>query len=114
MASLRAGGRTYAVRPFKLGELRRAAPHIDRLAARGGRFDSLEALAEAAADMIAAIAVGIPGADPQALLAETSLQELDGVRAAFEAVLAEAGLQRSQAAEGAAAGERPVAGRPDP
>lgn len=107
MASLTLGSKTYAVAPFKLRELRRAAPHIDRLAARGGRFETVEAVTEAAADMVGVVAVGIAEATAEGLLAEMGLGDLERLRAAFEAVLAEAGLQRPETPPG-----EPQAGPP--
>jgi hypothetical protein len=104
MAAVTLGGRAYDIAPFRLRELRRAAPHIDRLAARQGPPTSVAAVAETAADMLAVLAAGLPEVSPGELEAAVSLDELDQLRAAFEAVMAEAGLHRGASAPGEAAG----------
>ena len=103
MATLTLAGRSYAIAPFRLRELRLAAPHIDRLAARRGPLASVEAVAETAADMVAVLAAGLDAASAQSLQAEVGLGDLEPLRAAFDAVMAEAGLKR--AAGDAAPGE---------
>ena len=104
MAELTLGGTTYVIAPFRLRELRLAAPYIDRLGARAGKLDSVAALAETAADMLAVLAVGVADASAEALQAQAALSDLDALRAAFEQTMAEAGLTRPGAAPGEAAG----------
>ena len=106
MAQLTLGGTTYAIAPFRLRELRLAAPHIDRLGARAGRLDGVAAVAETAADMLSVLAVGMGGVSADTLQAEACLADLEGLRAAFEAVMTEAGLTRrpGDAAPGEALG----------
>ena len=94
MAELTLGGATYVIAPFRLRELRLAAPHIDRLGARAGKLDSVAAVAETAADMLAVLAVGLSDASLETLQAQVSLEDLDALRRAFDAVMAEAGLKR--------------------
>ncbi len=100
MAELTLGAKTYAIAPFRLRELRLAAPYIDRLSARAGKLTSVEAVAETAADMLAVLAVGVADASPEALQAQASLADLDALRAAFDQVMAEAGLTRPAAPPG--------------
>ena len=107
-------GRTHAIAPFRLGELRRAAPYIDRLSARAGQAPSVEAAVETAADMLNVLAAGIPDVTADALQASAGLGELDAIRTAFEAVLAEAGLKPASAPARAAAGEVQGASAPAP
>ena len=96
MATLTLAGRSYTIAPFRLRELRLAAPHIDRLAARKGPLASVEAVAETAADMLSVLAVGLADASLESLQAEVALDDLERLRAAFDAVMAEAGLKRPQ------------------
>lgn len=91
MATLTLGGRVYEIAPFRLRELRLAAPHIDRLAARQGPPGSVAAVAEAAADMLAVLAAGLPGVAGEELQAAASLDDLEGLRSTFDTVMAEAG-----------------------
>ncbi len=95
MAELTLGGTTYVIAPFRLRELRLAAPYIDRLGARVGKLDSVAAVAETAADMLAVLAVGMDDATLESLQAQASLEDLDALRQAFDAVMAEAGLKRA-------------------
>ena len=111
MAELRLGAQTYAIAPFRLRELRLAAPHIDRLSARAGKLTSVEAVAETAADMLEVLAVGVPGVSAETLQAEVSLADLDDLRAAFDQVMAEAGLKRP---EGPSPGEAQGTAAPVP
>ena len=94
MAQLTLGGATYVIAPFRLRELRLAAPHIDRLCARVGKLASVEAVAETAADMLAVLAAGLAEVSPEVLQAQVGLADLDALRTAFDEVMAEAGLKR--------------------
>ena len=98
MARAVIGGRAYDIAPFRLRELRRAAPFIDRVAARGaaGGAAGIEAAAQTAFDMLGVLAAGIEGATPERLEAEASLDELAALHTSFDQVLAEAGLTRPE------------------
>ena len=104
MATLTLGGVTHTIAPFRLRELRLAAPYIDRLGARAGKPASVEAVAETAADMLAVLAVGLADVTPEALQTQVSLGDLDALRRAFDEVMAEAGLKRPDDASGEAQG----------
>ena len=108
MAVANLGGRTYTVAPFKLRELRLAAPHIDAVSAlaAAGRLSTVEGLAAAARDMLAVLAVGIEGVTVDDLEAQAGLGDLAALRETFDQVLQEAGLKRP--------GEGPGAPAPDP
>ena len=93
MAELTLAGDTHVIAPFKLAQLRRAAPYIDRLGARAGQAPSVEAAVESASDMLSVLAAGIPDVTADALQASAGLGDLDAIRTAFEAVMAEAGLK---------------------
>ena len=99
MAVAHIGGRAFTVAPFKLRELRAAAPHIDAVSAlaAAGRLSTVEGLATAARDMLAVLAVGIDGATVDDLEAQASLGDLAGLRETFDQVLQEAGLKRPEA-----------------
>ncbi len=109
MAQALIGGRTYAVAPFKLRELRLAAPFIDRVAARAPSATGVEGAAETAFDMLCVLAVGIEGATAEALAADASLEELTALRITFDQVLAEAGLTRSEPGAAASGEVQPAA-----
>ena len=104
MAQLTLGGVTHTIAPFRLRELRLAAPHIDRLSARAGKLTSVEAVAETAADMLAVLAVGMEGVSLETLQAQVGLGDLDSLRRAFDQVMAEAGLKRPDTPPGEALG----------
>lgn len=108
MAVANIGGRLYTVAPFKLRELRAAAPHIDAVSAlaAAGRLSTVEGVAAAARDMLAVLAVGIDGATVDELEAQASLGDLAALRETFDQVLQEAGLKQP--------GEAPGAAAPDP
>ncbi len=107
MAQAIIGGRAYWISPFRLRELRLAAPFIDKVSARArsGGLATVEGASEAAYDMLCVLAVGVEDATADQLAAEASLQELSALREAFDQVMAEAGLKRE--------GDRP-AGEPRP
>jgi hypothetical protein len=81
------GGREFALRPLRLGQLRDVVDALDRMAGKTGG-----ALIDAAVELIAAgLAPACPEIDPPAVLElEASLDELN---AAVAAVLRIAGLQ---------------------
>ena len=81
------GGREFALRPLKLGQLREVVDALDRMSGKTGG-----ALIAAAAEIVAAgLAPAHPEIDPPAVLdLEASLDELN---AAVAAVLRTAGLQ---------------------
>lgn len=85
--TIRLGGREFALRPLRLGQLREVVDALDRMAGKTGG-----ALIDAAAELIAAgLAPAHPEIDPPAVLElEASLDELN---AAVAAVLRIAGLQ---------------------
>ena len=87
METVTLGGREFALRPLKLGQLRDVVDALDRMAGKTGG-----ALIDAAAELVAAgLAPAHPEIDPPAVLdLEASLDELN---AAVAAVLRMAGLQ---------------------
>jgi hypothetical protein len=104
MASLTLAGETYAIAPFRLRELRSAAPFIDRLGARAGQPVSVASAGETLADMLAVLAAGLEGVTADALAAKAGLGDLEAIREAFQAVMAEAGLKPADAPPGEGTG----------
>jgi hypothetical protein len=108
VAKLLIAGAEHDIRPFKLREIRQAAPFIDRVGARAKAGDAtLKSMSEAALDMLATLAVGMDGVSADDLEARMSLADLPAVREAFNAVLAEAGLTSPGEAMPAPASEDP-------
>jgi hypothetical protein len=107
MAQAMIGGRAYWISPFKLRELRKAAPFIDKVSARAreGRLSTLEGVAEAAFDMLSVLAVGMDDATPEGLEASATVSDLIGLRRTFDQVLEEAGLKPESASGEREAGE---------
>lgn len=110
MARLTLGGADYEVCPFKLREVRLAAPCIDRVIARARSGDlSLEAMTAAALDMLAALVVGMTGVTAEELEASMGVADLPAVRDAFNAMLEEAGFTAAGEAQPAPAPAVPSA-----
>jgi hypothetical protein len=110
VARLTLGGADYDIRPYKLREVRLAAPHIDRVIARARAGDAgLEAMTAAALDMLAALAVGMTGVTAENLEASMAVADLPAVRDAFNAMLQEAGFTAAGEAQPAPAPAAPSA-----
>jgi hypothetical protein len=104
------GAAAYDIRPYRLCEVRRAAPHIDRVIAHAKSGDlSLAATSVAALDMLAAMAVGIDGVTAEELEAAMGVADLAAVRDAFNAMLVEAGFTAPGEGEPAQAPAVPLA-----
>ncbi len=94
MAKLTIGGVDYEVHPFKFRELRKAAPAIDRIAARArGAASGLASMTEGLNDLLEVLAIGLEGRSADDLAAELAMTEVAGVQAAFVSLLAESGLK---------------------
>lgn len=96
MAHLTILGREFDLAPYKLGALRRAAPHIDAMNAIGGALTTMEGMVESASHMIAIVAIGLEKLDPVMTAAhiedEMGLDDLPALGAAVRDLLAESGL----------------------
>ncbi len=98
MAKLTLGGTDYEIRPFKLREIRAAAPFIDRVWARSrGGETGVAAMADSLSDMLAALAAGVDGVTAADLEAQAGMDDLPAIRDAFNAVLQEAGFKPKSA-----------------
>lgn len=111
MAKATIGGVDYEVRPFKLREIRLAAPAIDRVTARAKSGEaSFEGMTDGLADMLAVVAVGLDGVTADQLEAELDMADVPGLRATFNQILTEAGFKAAGEAKPAAG----PAGDPSP
>ena len=104
MASLTIAGRSFEIAPYKLGALRRAAPHIDAINASINAASladddgviSIAALFENTEHIVAVIAIGLQKLDAT-LTAEVlddmiGADDMPALGAALRDILAEAGL----------------------
>ncbi len=95
MATFILDGRDYDIAPFKIRELRLAAPHIDRINAATD-LASMAGIAEYTGEFIAVVSIGLQKIDPdltaEEVEARMSYSELAALRGAFSAILTEAGL----------------------
>lgn len=104
MARLEIGGRAFDVAPYKLGSLRKAASHIDRINAAAGSLGTIAGMIDSTADIVAVLAIGLQKIDPtltsDALEEMVGFDDLPALRDAFVTVLRESGMH--------AAGESPA------
>ena len=76
MATLVIDGRSFEIAPYKLGALRKAAPHIDAINASAHSIESIEGLMENAAHIVAILAIGLGKIDTS--LTEDMLDDMIG------------------------------------
>lgn len=97
MAIIHILGRDFAIAPYKLGELRRAAPYIDNIQ-RNSDGGSLSGLMDSALDLLNVLSIGLVKIDPMLtpdyLEANVSMDEFVRLQAAFVALSEESGLTR--------------------
>lgn len=105
MATLVIGGRSYEIAPYKLGALRKAAPHIDAINASVQAMETdgsdvasggIVGLLENTEHIIAIVAIGLQKIDP-ALTAEAlddmiGPDDMSALGVALRDILAESGL----------------------
>lgn len=96
MATLIIEGRSFEIAPYKLGSLRRAAPHIDAINAAINSIDSLEGMMENLEHVVAVLSVGLvrvdPTLTPEALGDMVGMDDMPALRDALREVLQESGL----------------------
>ena len=101
MARVIISGRAFDLAPYKLAQLRQAAPFIDRINASQGALTSVEGMVSAAGDFLGVLAVGLARIDPSLTL--TVLEEMIGLddvpalRDGFMEVLQESGMIAGEA-----------------
>lgn len=98
MAKLTILGREFDIAPYKLGELRRAAPFIDNIQKGTEGPGSLGALLDSAVDLLSVLSIGLvkidPVLTPDYLEANVSMDEFVALQSAFMGLTEESGLQR--------------------
>lgn len=98
MAKIHILGRDFAIAPYKLGELRRAAPFIDNIQRKTDGSGSLSDLMDSAVDLLNVLSIGLVKVDPMLtpdyLEANVSMDEFVGLQTAFVDLSEESGLQR--------------------
>lgn len=105
MATLVLGGRSFEIAPYKLGSLRKAAPHIDAInasirAAEASAKDeadlSIAGMFEDTEHVVAVLAIGLqkidPDLTPEALDDMIGPSDMPALAAALRDILAESGL----------------------
>jgi hypothetical protein len=101
MAKVTLMGREFDIAPYKIGQLRKAAPIIDRMNARVAGLASVSGMVEAAADMIDFLWIGLVRLDPTITLDqlndEIGMGDLPAIRDAVLAVMTESGLKSGEA-----------------
>jgi len=98
MANIHVLGRDFAIAPYKLGELRRAAPFIDNIQRKTDGSGSLSDLMDSALDLLNVLSIGLVKIDPvltaDYLEANVSMDEFVGLQTAFLELSEESGLKR--------------------
>jgi len=120
MAKIMIGGRAFELAPYKLAQLRQAAPYIDRINATAGALTTVEGMTEAACDFVGVLAIGLgkidPALTPEALEEMIGLADIGALRDGFMEVLTESGMIAGEAAAPApvadATGALPTASAP--
>jgi hypothetical protein len=96
MARVIIAGRGFDLAPYKLAQLKAAAPFIDRINATQGALTSVEGMAASASDFLGVLAVGLMRIDPsltlEALEEMVGLADIPSLRDGFMAVLVESGM----------------------
>lgn len=77
MATLELEGRAFALAPYKLGKLRRAAPFVDRINATAGALSTFEGMLNCSRDICEVLAIGL--AEFDASLTADRLEEICGI-----------------------------------
>ena len=105
MAKVTIMGRDFEIAPYKLGQLRQAAPIIERLNAaftRAGAANvALDDMVSSLGDLVAFVAVGIRRVDPsvtiEAIEDSVGFDDLPALQAAFLDILRESGFTKGEA-----------------
>jgi hypothetical protein len=97
MAKLTILGREFDIAPYKLGELRKAAPFIDNIQ-RKTDAGTLSDLMDSAVDLLNVLSIGLVKIDPMLtpdyLEANVSMDEFVGLQSTFLDLTVESGLKQ--------------------
>jgi hypothetical protein len=96
MAIVHILGRDFDVAPYKIADLRKAAPALDRINSASGSLATIEGLVGSLGDIAEVIAVGTAKADPT-MTAEfiennAGLPDMNDLRDALKAIMAVSGM----------------------
>jgi len=98
MAILTIGGRSFDIAPYKLGDLKKAAKHIDAMNEVDASF---EGAVQSGSDALAILLVGIKKLDPAMSLEElenmTGMEDLPHIASVTRTLLEESGLAKGEA-----------------
>ena len=104
MAKVTLMGRDFDVEPYKIKQMRKAAPFIDTINTTTGAMSTIGGLVDAASAFCAVLSIGLVRLDetltPDALEDMIGFGDLPALRDAFTAILQESGM--------ASAGEAPA------
>jgi hypothetical protein len=96
MATTIIAGRSFEIAPYKIGALRKAAPHIDAINASATSIDSIEGLIENATHIVAIIAIGLGKVDaaltPEALDEMIGADDIQSLGVTLREIMVESGL----------------------
>jgi hypothetical protein len=97
MAKLTILGREFDIAPYKLGELRKAAPFIDAIQKRSAEGNKLADVMESAIDLLEVLSIGLVKIDPMLtpdyLEANVGMDEFVAMQASFVTLTQESGLK---------------------
>ena len=96
MARLDIMGRSFEIAPYKLGALRKAAPHIDAINITAGALTSVEGMMESQHHTLAVLLIGLQKVDPsitaEMLDDEVGLDDIPSLVSCFQTIMIESGL----------------------
>ena len=103
-------GREFDIAPYKLGDMRRAAPIVDRMNGAAGSLSTLEGGVEFAGELAAFVAIGLSRIDPtltvEALEDQLGMDNVRELQVAFQAILRASGLTPGEAKAPSASAEQ--------
>lgn len=101
MTKVAIAGRDYDIAPYKIAQLRKAAPFIEKVNATAGSLSSIEGAVEVMGDLVGFLAVGIAKIDPSVtvdqLEEEIGFDDLPAIQRAFLDIMAESGFKPGEA-----------------
>lgn len=96
MAKLDIMGRSFEIAPYKLGALRKAAPHIDAINNTAGALTTVAGMVESQQHTLAVLLIGLQKIDPsitaEMLDEEVGIEDIPALIEAFRQIMQESGL----------------------